>query len=63
LIPGARFALKRRRSSFFMHRPMDRRRGRGFRLGKTPKRVIRVGWEFNREDKNCKEKLEVKSAR
>jgi hypothetical protein len=42
---------------------MDRRRGRGFRLGKTPKRVIRVGWEFNREDKNCKEKLEVKSAR
>jgi hypothetical protein len=63
LIPGARFALKRRRSSFFMQWPMDRRRGKGFRLGKTPKRVIRVGWEFNRENRNCKERLEVKSAR
>ena len=63
LIPGARFALKRRRSSFFMQRPMDRRRGRGSRFGKTPKRVIRVGWEINREDRNCKERREVKSAR
>jgi hypothetical protein len=42
---------------------MDRRRGKGFRLGKTPKRVIRVGWGLNRENRNCKEWLEVKSAR
>jgi len=46
--PGARFALKRRKSIGRRKREILWRRGRGGRLGRTPKRVIRRGrfWIF-----------------